>query len=257
MSSSGVHLDDVWCFLPYRVQGDEGPGDRLDIRLVAVPLALVGLLLSLVSLVLPRVATSEVLTDASSPLVRFIDTRAEANLPTWFNVALLAVAAAAHLFLAGLSRAMHERAWPWLLTALLLALLSLDDLASVHERLGPAGSALGGGDGALHFAWLVLGLPIALAVVLAASAASRRLPRQSRTLFLAGILVLLLSAVGFELAGGAILDGIGDGPAYILVSPLEELIETLAAVVLLCSAVVGVSVRPHSSQRGVVLSVRS
>ncbi len=57
------------------------------------------------------------------------------------------------------------------------------------------------------------------------------------------MLLLIVAALGLEVVGGALLDGRGDGPAYILVSHLEELLETLAAVLMLNSAVVAVPAR--------------
>jgi len=200
-----------------------------------------------VSLVLPRVVPWDLLRDPGSPLVRFIDVRAEANLHTWFNVAVLSVGAFLHAGVGLLARHAGRTAWPWAVTSLVLAVLAIDDLASLHEQLEPVGRALGAGDGALHFAWLLPGVVLAAGLALTAFTVARRLPRAAGRWLLAGVTVLLVAAVGLEAVGGAVLSSVGDGLAYILVSHLEEFVETCAAGILLCAAVSALQVRPGSA----------
>jgi hypothetical protein len=204
--------------------------------------ALTGAALAAVSLVLPRITPWVVLSDPSSALVRFIDVRAEANLHTWFNVVVLSVGAVLHGCVGLLARDAGRRAWPWAVTCAILAFLAIDDLASLHEQLEPLGRDLGGGSGALRFAWLVPGLALAVGLVLTAVTIARQLPAVSGRWLLAGIATLLAAAVGGEAAGGLLLDS-GKEVAYILVSHAEEFAETAAAGMLLCAAVAAVSTR--------------
>ena len=51
------------------------------------------------------------------------------------------------------------------------------------------------------------------------------------------------AAVGLEALGGAVLDGGGDGLLYIVVSHVEELLETVAASLMLLAALSAVHVR--------------
>lgn len=199
--------------------------------------------LASLSLVLPRVVPWGLFRDPASPLVRFVDVRAEANLHTWFNVAVLSVGACSHACVGVLARAAGGPAWPWAVAAGTLALLAIDDLAALHEQLEPIGRALGAGEGALHFAWLLPGVALAVGLAVVAVAAARRLPRASARWLLAGMSVLLSAAFGLEAAGGALLASVGDGPAYILVSHLEEFLETCAAGMLLHAAIRAVEVR--------------
>ncbi len=205
-------------------------------------LALVGATLVGISLVVPRVLPWEFITDPASPVVGFIDVRAEANLHTWFNVAVLVVGSLIHACTGVLARRSGSPWWPWAVISALLAVLSLDDLASLHEQLEPVGRALGGA-GAFHFAWLVPGLVLAAGFLAAAITAVRRLPRPAHLWVIGGVATLLTAAVGFEALGGLVLSSIGDGPEYILLSHLEEFAETCAAAMLLAAAVSALTVR--------------
>ncbi|NIH66597.1 hypothetical protein [Modestobacter marinus] len=204
---------------------------------VFLALAAVGCLLVALSLVLLRITPWDVLRDPSSPLVQLLDVRAEGSLHTWFNVCVLSSGAVLHGCAGALAHRAGWEAWPWALTAAALALLSMDDLLAVHERLEPLGRALGAGQGGLHFAWVLPGLLLAVGLAATAVVAARKLPSSASRWLLVGVAALLAAAVGLESVGGLVLDSVGDGALYVLVSHAEELIETLAAAALLCAAV--------------------
>jgi hypothetical protein len=222
------------------------------LRLFAA-IVLVAAVLTVVSLLVPRIVPWAALRDPASPLVQFVDVRSEANLNTWFNVALLSVGAALHACVARIARRTGRPSWPWMVTASGLALLAIDDLAAVHEKLEPLGRSLGGGEGITHFAWIVPGLVLAGVLAAGALAVARRLPRRSMGWLVGGIAVLLTAAVGMEALGGAVISGVGDGLAYILVSHVEEFAETCAAGMLLCAATFAISVHQGSPSSALVV----
>ncbi len=160
-----------------------------------------------------------------------------------FTVGVLLLGAAAHAVAGELARAAGGDRRPWLVTASLLAVLLLDELAAVHEQLEILGHQLGGGDGFLHFAWLLPGALIGLGFVLAAVHVCRPLPRPSAALFLTGAALCVGAAVGLGALGGDVLDGVGDGPLYIIVSHVEGLLETVAASFMLLAALRAVRVQ--------------
>jgi hypothetical protein len=188
------------------------------------------------SLAVPNLVPVPILHDADSPIRQLFATSDEANLPTWFNVVVLAHAASASLIVGFMTR--RAPGWPaltWSALAVLLALLSLDDLASLHERLEDIGRRLGGGEGALHFAWVIPGLVIGAAVVAAVVVVALRLPGRARRYLVAGIGVLIGTALGFELVTGYVLDRSGQGRPFAVLVTLEELLEAVGAVLLLCA----------------------
>jgi hypothetical protein len=221
------------------------PQTRVLTCLVGVALAL-----GAASLLLPRITPFDVLSDPASPWVVLLDVRAEGSVHTWFNVAVLATGSALAVVLALLQRTRGRAGWPWAVVAATLAALSVDDLLALHERMQDVGAALVG-TGTVHFAWVVPGALLALVLVLALSVAASRLPVLSRRNLLAGAVLLVLAAIGLEVAGGAVLDTVGDGPLYIVVSHVEEVLETVAAAVLLHGVLHGF--RLQRGQDGVVL----
>lgn len=202
-------------------------------------MASVGLVVA--SLVLPRAPWWPALRDPELAWVVLLDVRAEGSVHTWWNVVLLGASAVLAAAAALVRRAAGRGSLPWWLVAAVLGALSLDDMLALHERLEPLGEQLGGGGGALRFAWVVPGAAAGLVVVVAVVVAARSLPRAAATPLAGGLVLLLVAALGLEVVGGAVLDTVGDGAAYILVSHLEELLESLAACLLVLGAARGLS----------------
>lgn len=166
----------------------------------------------------------------------YFDVAREQNLPTWFNVSLLLLAAVMAGFAAALARAANDRAaLPWAGLALVCAALSLDDMTSLHERLAPLGKRLGGGSGLTYAAWLVPGLLFAAVVVVVIALLFIRVRRRARLLLLAGLLCLLVGAFGLESLGNAVLQAQGHGRSYAYFLLAEEFLEALGAVCLLAA----------------------
>lgn len=199
-------------------------------RVMAVVLG-ASVLLALASLVLPRLPFLPALRDPAQPWVVLLDVRDEGSVHTWFNVLLLVSAAAAACATAAVTRATGGKAWPWWVVAGVLATLSLDDMLSLHERLELVGERLGGG--ALHFAWVVPGAVAGVVMAAVVLLAARGLPPLSRTSLLAGTTLLLVAALGLEALSGAVISTVGDGAVYIVVSHVEELVESVAACAFL------------------------
>lgn len=210
----------------------------MPVSAVALPAA-VAVGLAVASLVLPRVPWWPALRDPEQPWVLLLDVRDEGSVHTWWNVVLLGAAAVLAVGAALVRRAAGREGWPWWLVAAVLGALSLDDMLAVHERLEPLGEQLGGGSGALRFAWVVPGAVAGLVAVALVVVAARRLPREAARPLAGGLVLLLVAALGLEAVGGAVLDTVGDGAVYILVSHLEELLESLAACLLLLGAARG------------------
>lgn len=120
----------------------------------------------------------------------------------------------------------------WFGSAVLLAALSLDDLAALHERLEGLGRVAGGGS--LAFAWVVPGALVGLGVLLAMTVLARRVHGTARVRLVVGVVVLLGAALGLEAVSGVVLEaGEGTTRTYVVVVHLEELLEAVGAVLML------------------------
>lgn len=214
--------------------------------------------LGIISFLMP-VLLDTPLTRGRGELRVYIWVHEESNLPTWWSVSLLVCAALSFGVLGLLNRMLRAggRAGPWWLLGAICALLALDELTFLHERLDRVGIALAGEGFALP--WALIGAPIAVLLGIAVTVAVRRLPRTTARLTVAGIVVLLSAAVGLELVGGLMLGdqaGIHEGAdlPYTFVYHLEEVGEMFGAGLLLCAPLAALGLRARNG--GFVLGVR-
>lgn len=177
-------------------------------------------------------------------LIIFFDVASEANLWTWANVIALAGASYAH-FCAAYSRWWHRRpaVAGWLITATILAAMSLDDLASLHERLEPIGRTMGGGSGFLHFSWIVPGALLGVLVVVFFINLARTVDTRTCTLLIIGVGCFFSGAVGMEAIGGYVLSTQGHNRLYVLLFHVEEFLEAIGAIFLLSAALADLPLR--------------
>jgi hypothetical protein len=169
-------------------------------------------------------------------------------VPSWFSSMLLIGCALVAAILAALTRLAGGRdARYWAALAAVLSLLSLDEAAALHERLGgPAAEVLGAATrGALHFAWVVPGVVLALVVGLAFLRFVLRLPRSTRRLVVAAAALYLTGAAALEAVGGMVLEAQGHRAMYLLVTAAEEGLEMAGAVLLLYAILRLLRLRPE------------
>lgn len=229
-------------------------GLRSGDRALVIVLGVTALALVVIGAAVPNQPWFPALADPDSQVRLFFDPTSEANLWTWFNVVLLAAAAAAHAVTGWLRRRAGEAAAGWFVVAAFLAVLSLDDLASLHERLDAVGRALGAGEGALRAAWVVPALAVAAPFGIAVWRVARRALWTVRSLLLTGMGLFLGAALGLELVAFAVLDLVGSGPLYAGLSYLEELLEAWGVVLVLAAAPASWTLRTRGDD--VVLGLR-
>lgn len=168
----------------------------------------------------------------------FVRLGSEANLPTWYSASqLLAVGA-----LAGVA------VWPrvtsgapgarWALApSAFFVLLSLDEGAQVHERIGNFAQSLTGvGTGLVTGPWLLVALPLYGALAWFVWKAARPLLKdrpQIVALAVGGAALFVFSAAGIEALGNFAAD---NTLALRLMGVFEEVGEMMAATTLLWAA---------------------
>jgi len=153
----------------------------------------------------------------------------ENSVPAWFSAMLLLTNGFLMACVAGMDAGHGKRHRQlWRLAAALFVLLSLDETASLHERVGALISSRAGGlHGMWRFAWVIPGL----ALVGLLSACYLRfvldLPPRRQVQLLGATGVYLGGAIGCEMAGGALEDAAGGAHtiAYWSTQVLEETLE--------------------------------
>jgi hypothetical protein len=161
-----------------------------------------------------------------------LDSGAESSVPTWFSVVLLGFGALAAFAIAAVTRPGRERRG-WLILAVALTAMSIDEGAAIHERLiEPVRDAVDA-SGLIYHAWVIPGIIVVVLFVIAMYGFWRRLPRRTRLGLLAALGLYLAGAIGMEMLGGLFLTSDGPGASTGLTSLGEELLEMAGTAVLL------------------------
>ena len=206
---------------------------------IVLPLAAITLVLTALVIALP-VAAHLAGRDVGSATFRILDFRQEANIPTLFSTALLALAAGL-LFLVGRGAWSQDRglAVRWYGLTLIFVYLSVDEAAMVHEALNHVplrfGSSL-----ALpfldRFPWVWFYGLAAAAIGLFYLPFLRRLPLRTALIFTIAGCIYLGGALGLETFGAYQIDFHGvsrESLAYVLRGVAEEFCEMSGVLLFL------------------------
>ncbi|HEX6924568.1 MAG TPA: hypothetical protein VF167_04035 [Longimicrobiaceae bacterium] len=158
----------------------------------------------------------------------------EANVPSWFaSICLLLCAQLLAVVAVGAKRS-GDRWWKhWLGLAGLFVLLSLDEIASLHELADdPVREVLGVG-GLLYWAWVVPGMLFVALVGLIHVRFVLSLPGSIRNLFILSAALYVGGAIGVEMPGGAWFEGHGRDMVYALLWTIEETLEMLGVTMFM------------------------
>ncbi|MGH3756994.1 hypothetical protein [Actinophytocola sp.] len=210
----------------------------------------VTVLLNVLSMAIPALIDHPLTTERGEIRVYF-DVFSEGNLPTWWSVALLVLAAVSHAAAGALAVASRFRgAWAWFVSAAVLGALSLDDHTSLHERLERIGRDWVSFERFPGY-WLVPGIIVAAVVAVALGLLAWRLTGVPRWCMIAGLVLLLGSAIGMELVQGLLVARDESGPIYVLVMHVEELGENLGVLLMIAAAVRSVTITSHDGRFGI------
>ncbi|WP_147253767.1 hypothetical protein [Pseudonocardia hierapolitana] len=194
-----------------------------------------------VSVALTLLSLGFVLADPAHPAWRalrlFVDVLVEHNLPTWWSVALLATAALAHFATFVVARnAGAPGAAYWLVTAAVLAFLSLDDQSQLHERSEELGRLVVAETGDFPFYWLIPGTLAGLGVAVAVTMLAVRVHARARALLIGGIGLMLAAGLGLEVVQGMFMAAGNEGIGFVMGYHVEELAEGVGVILLIGAA---------------------
>lgn len=217
-------------------------GTPRGMRRATTALLWISVALAALSLGLPNITDWPALADPDGPVRLLVQVAGEQNLPTWFAVLVLGLAAAVHLLAACLARVARQPVWRlWVVSAVVIAAMSLDDATSLHERLDGLGRAAGADS--FPFAWVIPGAVLGLAVAASLILLARRLQGAARWAIVAGLALLIGGALGMETVNGAILEAQGPSRWFVVGTHLEELAEMIGGVLLLRGGLAALAVR--------------
>jgi hypothetical protein len=227
------------------------------VRVVRVGWWLLGVsvVLNVLSMAVPALIDHPLTTERGEVRVYF-DVFSEGNLPTWWSVGLLVLTAVAHAVTGALAMARRVRgAWAWFVSAGMLGVLSLDDHTSLHERLERVGQSWVTFERFPGY-WLVPGIAAGIAVAVALGLLAARLRGATRWCMIAGVALLLGSAMGMELIQGLLVAEGESGPLYVLVLHAEELGENLGILLMLTAAIRSLDITREADRLSVAYVTR-
>lgn len=167
-------------------------------------------------------------------LTTLVNMDGDANLPTWFNMFLLVLAA----WLCEVVRCQpsqdQKAKFHWGFLAVVFFLMSVDEVACVHEAIGRAVTDRFETHGLFYYGFVIPGAILALGVFVFSLRFLNSLPRKiAAGMVLSGFLYIL-GAAGIEAVSGAFAEVHGTHHIiYKLLADVEELLEMGALILLL------------------------
>jgi hypothetical protein len=183
---------------------------------------------------------------AFNDVLALLNAAQERSLAGWWTSALLMTCCLAALGASRLAGAFTSRraAWPWLVLAMVFALLSLDEVVSLHERGAKWTAAVLDSDSPLaRLGWTIPATAILLASLAVLIPAMRAIPVRARALVLIGLGTSIAGALGMEVVNVVLTQA---GARYLwrlIAMAIEETAEMVGVVVVLLGVLTAVRIR--------------
>lgn len=165
------------------------------------------------------------------------EVNSESTVSTWYGAFLLGLAA----LLCGLitvdqTRRQQPFIRRWGYLSLILLLMSIDEIALIHERLlnYVGGSTGAHGSGVFYYAWVIPGVVIVFFFALFYLPFFWNLPRRESLQLIAGFGLFFFGAVGMEMVTGWIITELNVQTIWVvMLSTIEELCEMLGVIIII------------------------
>jgi hypothetical protein len=178
----------------------------------------------------------------------------EHNIPTYFSVVLLLIAASLLAAIATRNRKQGmAHVSEWVVLSVGFSFMAIDEAFQYHERLNlPIGALLGDGNlGVFYYPWVIPGIALVFVLGLYFLRFLQHLPATFRSRFLLAAILYLGGAIGVELVGShhAGLHG-SENWTYSMIATLEESLE-MAGLIMFVWALLDYSGTAVRSSLGV------
>jgi hypothetical protein len=158
---------------------------------------------------------------------------AEGNFVTWFKSMLLFLSAIATALIAQNKRTSHTFVWHWQVLAWAFTLMSIDEIARVHEGLtSPLRHTLHS-SGFLYYAWIIPAAAIVIAFCILMLRFFLHLPQRFQIGLASGAFVYVLGALGLESLGGYAVSTNAQPVLIPILVTLEECSQMIGSIILL------------------------
>lgn len=159
----------------------------------------------------------------------------EANLPTWYSSIALLMASFVLCLIALSKRSQADRfTFHWFFLSGLFFLLSVDEVATIHECAIEPMRRLIDAQGVLHYAWVIPGGVFVLIVGAIMLRFLIALPARTRNLFLTAGAVFVGGAIGIEMISAYHAYSHGEkNLLYSLIITFEEAMEMLGVIIFI------------------------
>jgi hypothetical protein len=160
----------------------------------------------------------------------------ESNVPTYFNTALLIALPPLFFVIFAWKQALVDKfRYHWFGLVAIFLFLSMDEAASLHERLIKIVGGAVSAKGIFHFPWLIPGL-IAVAVFFVLYLVFfLHLDTKFKILFLLSFIVYLMGVIGGEMVSGYFLSIDKRGFPYAVATSVEETLEMTGVAMMIYS----------------------
>lgn len=167
--------------------------------------------------------------------VPMFDMEREANIPTLFSSHLLLAASALLFVVARMSRLTGDRMTRrWWILAVIFAMMSVDEIVSLHEYLGQRVPDVEGFGGIFYYQWVIPATILVILVGLYYLPLVRQVDNPHRRRIVLAGLIYIGSVIGVELAESAVASRTGDETMpYQVLAALQESGEMLGVAVFI------------------------
>ena len=162
---------------------------------------------------------------------------AESNIPTFINSLMLFIPSIL-LGLIGVwkSSIRDKYRFQWALLSIIFLLLSIDEVATLHERLIKPMRAIFGAEGIFYFAWIIPGIMAVIAFIIAFLTFFFHLDRKFKLLFFFSLAVYITGVIGGEMVSGYFASTVGlKNFTYAVVASIEESVEMIGCSFIIYS----------------------
>ena len=172
-------------------------------------------------------------------LIQLFDFNIENNIPTLFSSFILIFSSILLAFIASTHKKQYSSYYPWAGLSLIFLFLSVDEIASIHERLGAQFRIAFNTSGLLYHAWVIPYGVILVVLIIVYFRFLVHLPKGTRNLFIVSGTTYVTGALGFELLGGWQNDLYGSNNlTYSILYTCEEFLEMLGIVIFIYALLV-------------------